>query len=485
MSLLRALTRNDFTISKLCLLIAICTQFFCSCSSISSDGATQDRTKKVVVVGAGVSGLIAALHLEENGIDVTILEKEPRVGGRVYSEPLGGTYANLGAQFFYKTGNNYLDGYLSRSNSISPRSGLSGVLWDGQYVAYEGEENFYELPDLMASEDLNRAFVRMRTDAIKVAQGREYFFDKTPASQTWSELDNRTAGEYLSEFHPDVTNFFDTILVSEGGVAADNASALLLVGAFGGVIVSDGKPDLEWDGESVLIEGGNQKLTETIAEDIEQLGGTINLSTEVTEIVDTGSGVQVQCSNGTAYEADYVIVTTPATVARKIITGLSAEKREALDAVTYAANMQVGLHIINLPSDEIIASCMIYNEKVHGFIEQGGEGQLDNETVISMNITGEEFHALDDDEIIQIVSETLEKIYPSFDPEESIKNYAVKKWTEGIVQFTPGLLDKYQEALREPSGRIFFAGDYTHDPALDGAAWSGVRAADQLLDMLN
>ena len=62
-----------------------------------------DREPKVIVVGAGLSGLIAALHLENNGIDVTILEKEPRVGGRIYSVPLGGTYANLGAQYFFKS----------------------------------------------------------------------------------------------------------------------------------------------------------------------------------------------------------------------------------------------------------------------------------------------------------------------------------------------------------------------------------------------
>ncbi len=481
MSLLRALTRNDFTISKLCLLIAICTQLFCSCNSSSSGGATQDRTEKVIVVGAGVSGLIAALHLEENGIEVTILEKEPRVGGRVYSEPLGGTYANLGAQYFFETGNSYLDDYISRAraNSISPRSGMNGFLWDGLYVASEGEEYFYELPiDLMAWVDLDRAYEQMATDAFPIWAGREFFFDKTPASQAWSELDNRSAGEYLSEFHPDVTTIFDCLLIPELGVAADNASALLLVGGYG--VTDDG----ESGGGRLLVEGGNQKLTETIAEDIEQLGGTINLSTEVTEIVDTGSGVQVQCSNGTVYEADYAIVTTPATVTKNIVAGLSEEKREALDAVTYAAAMQVGLHITNLPYDEIIASCMFHNENLHAHIEQGGEGQMDNETVISLNITGEEFHALDDDEIIQRVSETLGKIYPSFDSEESIEDYAIKKWTDGIVKFTPGLMDKYQEALRAPSGRIFFAGDYTHDPALSGASWSGVRAAEQIIGVL-
>ena len=65
-----------------------------------------------------------------------------------------------------------------------------------------------------------------------------------------------------------------------------------------------------------------------------------------------------------------------------------------------------------------------------------------------------------------------------------IEDYAIKKWEDGIVTYPPGFLDKYIKALREPTGRTFFGGDYTHNPALDGAAWSGVRAAVQLLDTL-
>src|SRR3954465_5757061 len=40
------------------------------------------RTPRVVVVGAGLGGLAAALRLQGLGFDVTVLEREPAPGGR-------------------------------------------------------------------------------------------------------------------------------------------------------------------------------------------------------------------------------------------------------------------------------------------------------------------------------------------------------------------------------------------------------------------
>ena len=57
------------------------------------------RRKRVVVLGAGIAGLVTAYELKQQGHDVTVLEAQNRVGGRVLTcrEFAPGLYAEFGA----------------------------------------------------------------------------------------------------------------------------------------------------------------------------------------------------------------------------------------------------------------------------------------------------------------------------------------------------------------------------------------------------
>lgn len=56
--------------------------------------------RKVVVVGAGLSGLVAAAELTAAGADVTVLDKGRSVGGRLATRRIGEARLDHGAQFF-------------------------------------------------------------------------------------------------------------------------------------------------------------------------------------------------------------------------------------------------------------------------------------------------------------------------------------------------------------------------------------------------
>ncbi|MEW5940232.1 MAG: FAD-dependent oxidoreductase, partial [Chloroflexota bacterium] len=40
------------------------------------------KSKSVLVIGAGVGGIVAAAHLARRGLNVTVLEKNSHAGGR-------------------------------------------------------------------------------------------------------------------------------------------------------------------------------------------------------------------------------------------------------------------------------------------------------------------------------------------------------------------------------------------------------------------
>jgi renalase len=88
-----------------------------------------------VVVGAGLSGLVAARTLQDAGIDVTVLEKEEKVGGRMRTDRIEEGIFDHGAQFFTVRGERFaeiVEGWVS-----------SGVAeeWTRGFANASGEKN--------------------------------------------------------------------------------------------------------------------------------------------------------------------------------------------------------------------------------------------------------------------------------------------------------------------------------------------------------
>lgn len=58
--------------------------------------------KKVIIIGAGISGLRAASILYQNGIDVVVLEARDRIGGRIYTSREDGYPKDIGTFHTHK-----------------------------------------------------------------------------------------------------------------------------------------------------------------------------------------------------------------------------------------------------------------------------------------------------------------------------------------------------------------------------------------------
>lgn len=101
------LSRRDFLKRALAAGPFIC---MAGCrSGAGSSGGEFDA----VVVGAGLSGLVAASTLVSERLHVLVLEARSRLGGRTYTDTttFGGVPIDLGAQWFHQSGNNALLNY--------------------------------------------------------------------------------------------------------------------------------------------------------------------------------------------------------------------------------------------------------------------------------------------------------------------------------------------------------------------------------------
>lgn len=95
-----------------------------------------NKNERIIIVGAGPSGIGAASKLFENGYtNVKILEAEPRIGGRVYTQKFRDSFIELGAQFIHGEKGNVIY-ELAKPLSLLKQSILE--ISDFEFITFDG-----------------------------------------------------------------------------------------------------------------------------------------------------------------------------------------------------------------------------------------------------------------------------------------------------------------------------------------------------------
>jgi monoamine oxidase len=249
---------------------------------------------RIIVIGAGAAGLMAARELGRAGRKVIILEARDRCGGRIHPLPSAdfGYNAEGGAEFVHGEAP-VTHGLLREAGlSLLPLQGTTWVMQDGQF-APEDLEDPHEA-------ELHQALHELQHD-LTVAEF----------------LRRRFAGPQYAAMRR------DTLRMVEGYDAADPERASTLA-------LRD-----EWmdggHGAQGRIVGGYGALVEYLAAECRRHGVMVHLDSAVTA-VEAGEGrAVVRCANGQTHACDAVILTVPLPLLKEIVLP-AAERARAVAA---------------------------------------------------------------------------------------------------------------------------------------------------------
>ena len=132
-------------------------------------GSGRGAMTSVLVVGAGISGLLCARTVRDAGLAVTVLDKGRGVGGRMATRRVDGAVFDHGAQFFTCRDEGFAAVVRDLADAGAAHPWFRGLLTFGGGVVDDGGDRYRGDPTMTAPAKALAAGLSVRTDTRVVA----------------------------------------------------------------------------------------------------------------------------------------------------------------------------------------------------------------------------------------------------------------------------------------------------------------------------
>ena len=428
------------------------------------------KSKKVIIIGAGMAGAAAANALRSAGTEVTVLEARNRIGGRIHTDHSMGLPIDLGAAWIHKPTNNPL------------------IKLSGDFKVATQETNYFSLK-LYEPNGNSVNKLRLLSPSVKISKAVKQgvaFLQSSDADYSIAEILQRTIDKNeLSKKEKMLMDFLEGTVENSLACGLNSASARAYL---------DHKEDTKKDR---LVTGGYHKIVDNLLKDID-----VKLSQPVKVISQDTGGVKV-ITDSHEFEGDYAIVTIPISLLQNNVVeffpSLPKEKINAINSIKMGLMNKTVMkftekfwkndkHLWGLLGEDNKNNNIILNN--HPFNKQPILTVLSvnkaaytlEKTIFTRGETGRQ-------EIITKWKNTFHKIFPGRNIE--IEDMITTQWhgdrfSNGSYSHVPvGVSMNAFDVIAAPLNRIHFAGEATiaqHHSYTHGAYLSGLREANRILN---